>query len=96
MIGDPKQAIYAFRGADVFAYMKARRDAGDHGYTLDVNWRSDPSLITAVNTLFARVPPPLRLRRDPLPPRRPGARGPGSRRRRAGGRRAAADPLLRA
>ncbi|MBK8752177.1 MAG: UvrD-helicase domain-containing protein [Candidatus Competibacteraceae bacterium] len=39
LVGDPKQAIYSFRGADIFAYINARRDTA-HGYTLDVNWRS--------------------------------------------------------
>ncbi|MCW8891041.1 MAG: UvrD-helicase domain-containing protein, partial [Sedimenticola sp.] len=51
LVGDPKQAIYSFRGADIFAYLKARKDAGAC-YTLDVNWRSVPPLIQAVNTLF--------------------------------------------
>jgi exodeoxyribonuclease V beta subunit len=51
LVGDPKQAIYSFRGADIFAYLKARADAGNC-YTLDVNWRSVPALIQAVNTLF--------------------------------------------
>ncbi|MCT7473972.1 UvrD-helicase domain-containing protein [Escherichia coli] len=39
LIGDPKQAIYAFRGADIFTYMKARSEVHAH-YTLDTNWRS--------------------------------------------------------
>jgi exodeoxyribonuclease V beta subunit len=58
MIGDPKQAIYAFRGADVFTYVRAKHRVGDDAYALDVNWRSSPSLVRAVNTLFgaARAP----------------------------------------
>ena len=58
LIGDPRQAIYAFRGADVFTYMDARRDAGGSTYTLAINQRSGPRLVEAVNTLFtrARVP----------------------------------------
>ena len=51
LVGDPKQAIYSFRGADIFAYHHAREDAKNR-YTLKTNWRSDPKLITAVNTLF--------------------------------------------
>ncbi|MEA3547267.1 MAG: exodeoxyribonuclease V subunit beta, partial [Thermodesulfobacteriota bacterium] len=51
LIGDPKQAIYSFRGADIFAYLKAVRDLGEP-FTLDVNYRSEPGLIRAVNTLF--------------------------------------------
>lgn len=52
MIGDPKQAIYSFRGGDIFAYAKARADVGAGLYTLDTNWRSTPAMITAVNALF--------------------------------------------
>ncbi|MEJ7774994.1 MAG: UvrD-helicase domain-containing protein, partial [Nocardioidaceae bacterium] len=52
LIGDPKQAIYAFRGADVYAYLDAAASAGT-SETLDVNWRSDQGLITAYDALFA-------------------------------------------
>lgn len=52
MIGDPKQAIYSFRGGDIFTYMRAKADADSSRYTLDTNWRSVPGLISAVNTLF--------------------------------------------
>ncbi|MBF0449549.1 MAG: exodeoxyribonuclease V subunit beta [Candidatus Magnetomorum sp.] len=51
IIGDPKQAIYSFRGADLFAYLKGV-DNADHRYTLDNNWRSSPLLVNAINTLF--------------------------------------------
>jgi exodeoxyribonuclease V beta subunit len=51
LIGDPKQAIYAFRGADVYAYLEAARAAGTRA-TLDVNWRSDQGLIDAYDALF--------------------------------------------
>jgi exodeoxyribonuclease V beta subunit len=53
MIGDPKQAIYSFRGGDIFTYMQAKEDVGQGGvYTLDTNWRSTPEVIKAVNSLF--------------------------------------------
>lgn len=52
LVGDPKQSIYGFRGADVFAYMKAA-DKVKSLYTLSENWRSEPRLIEAVNTLFS-------------------------------------------
>jgi exodeoxyribonuclease V beta subunit len=52
LIGDPKQAIYSFRGADIFAYMGAAR-ATKARHTLLQNWRSEPPLIKAVNTIFA-------------------------------------------
>lgn len=58
LIGDPKQAIYAFRGADVFAYLRAKRDATQH-YTLTHNFRSAPELVAAVNVLFHRSPQPF-------------------------------------
>ena len=53
MIGDPKQAIYSFRGADIFTYIHARRQTPPHcRYTMGVNYRSSASMIRAVNTLF--------------------------------------------
>ncbi len=58
MIGDPKQAIYGFRGADIFSYMKAASNA-DSKYTLFENWRSKPGLISAVNTIFSNVKAPF-------------------------------------
>jgi exodeoxyribonuclease V beta subunit len=44
LIGDPKQAIYKFRGADVVTYLQARRQA-DRAATLATNWRSDAALL---------------------------------------------------
>ena len=52
LIGDPKQAIYAFRGADVYAYLEAARDGGRAAPTLEVNWRSDQGLLDAYDALF--------------------------------------------
>lgn len=52
MIGDPKQAIYAFRGADVYTYFKARDSVKEDRYSIKKNYRSTPALINAVNTLF--------------------------------------------
>ncbi len=51
LIGDPKQAIYAFRGADVHAYLLAHQ-AVQSEWTLDVNWRSDQALLEAYDALF--------------------------------------------
>lgn len=51
MIGDPKQAIYSFRGADIFTYMGARNAVSAH-YSLDYNYRSSPEMIDAVNGFF--------------------------------------------
>ena len=52
LIGDPKQAIYSFRGADIFAYMGAAKATRER-HTLLQNWRSEPNLIGAVNTIFS-------------------------------------------
>ena len=51
MIGDPKQAIYGFRGGDIFAYLNARNNS-DHNWLMDTNWRSSSQMITAYNRLF--------------------------------------------
>ena len=51
-IGDPKQAIYGFRGADIFTYREAARAAEARAFTLTTNWRSEPPLLAAMNTLF--------------------------------------------
>jgi len=58
LIGDPKQAIYAFRGADIFTYIRARNEINAH-YTLDTNWRSSPPMVESVNQLFSRLPAPF-------------------------------------
>lgn len=53
MIGDPKQAIYAFRGADIFTYIQAKRLLPvESQFTLATNWRSQPKLVEAINGVF--------------------------------------------
>ncbi len=71
MIGDPKQAIYSFRGADVFSYLKAARDAHTK-FTLTENWRSQPTMITAVNTLFSNLKTPFLFEEISFQPARAG------------------------
>ncbi|TCP91247.1 DNA helicase/exodeoxyribonuclease V beta subunit [Cricetibacter osteomyelitidis] len=51
MIGDPKQAIYKFRGADIFTYLTAA-DQVKEIFNLETNWRSIPDLVNGVNALF--------------------------------------------
>lgn len=65
LVGDPKQAIYSFRGADIFAYLQARRNAAQT-HTLGVNWRSAPGLIGAVNALFGGCSQPFLLEQIPF------------------------------
>jgi ATP-dependent exoDNAse (exonuclease V) beta subunit (contains helicase and exonuclease domains) len=53
LIGDPKQAIYSFRGADIFTYIRARRETvPENRYTMGTNYRSTPAMVGAVNALF--------------------------------------------
>ncbi len=51
LIGDPKQAIYGFRGGDIYTYLTAARSA-DTRYTLGVNWRSDRPLVDSLQTVL--------------------------------------------
>ena len=51
LIGDPKQAIYAFRGGDIVTYLEAARTAGDR-FTLGVNYRSDDVLLQRLQILM--------------------------------------------
>ena len=52
MIGDPKQAIYGFRGADVYTYLKAKVEGDPQRYSLNHNFRSSKHLIEAVNAIY--------------------------------------------
>jgi exodeoxyribonuclease V beta subunit len=55
LIGDPKQAIYAFRGADIYTYLRARAATDGRWHTLDTNFRSSHAMVEAVNHVFARA-----------------------------------------
>ncbi len=58
MVGDPKQSIYAFRGADIFAYLDVTgRLREEQRPTLIRNFRSSPELLRAINVLFANSLP---------------------------------------
>ena len=56
-IGDPKQAIYGFRGGDVYAYLRAARTPGLAHHALDTNWRSSTPLVAALNAFYAAAGP---------------------------------------
>ena len=58
MIGDPKQAIYAFRGADIHTYISARAQTAKH-YNLDTNYRSNRQMVAAVNSVFSHREDPF-------------------------------------
>ena len=66
-VGDPKQAIYGFRGADVFTYIAAAA-AAPNQFTLGKNWRSTTDLVRAVNTLFELNERPFILDGIPFEP----------------------------
>lgn len=51
LIGDPKQSIYRFRGADIFTYLDAKTQS-NYPHQLDTNWRATPQLVEATNHLF--------------------------------------------
>ncbi|WP_411556121.1 exodeoxyribonuclease V subunit beta [Pantoea agglomerans] len=70
LIGDPKQAIYAFRGADIFTYLRARNEVSAH-YTLDTNWRSSPEMVGSVNRLFSQLDSPFLFSAIPFQPVKP-------------------------
>ncbi|MBD1554743.1 exodeoxyribonuclease V subunit beta [Pseudomonas typographi] len=53
MIGDPKQAIYSFRGADIYTYLQAREATAGRHYTLGTNYRSTQAMVDAVNHCFS-------------------------------------------
>lgn len=58
LIGDPKQSIYSFRGADVFSYLYAKSQIKQY-YYLDTNWRSSIDICKAINYLFTRNEKPF-------------------------------------
>ncbi len=63
-IGDPKQAIYSFRNADIFAYIKATGAGSienEKRFTMGVNYRSEKSMVEAVNRLFSERELPFLL-----------------------------------
>ncbi|RNC72337.1 MAG: exodeoxyribonuclease V subunit beta [Desulfuromonadales bacterium] len=73
LIGDPKQAIYSFRGADIFAYLEAA-EGTEQRHTLGENWRSEPALIRGVNALFAFRAEPFLFREIGFSPVTPAER----------------------
>ena len=67
LIGDPKQSIYGFRGADVFTYIEAVKTAANKE-TLQKNWRSEEELVNSVNSVFERIKYPFIFPEIPFHP----------------------------
>lgn len=84
MIGDPKQAIYGFRGGDVFAYLAAAEDATEKR-GLTSNFRSTAEVLQAIETVFTATPEPFLVRDIDFVPVKPG-RPAGDRRIELGGK----------
>jgi len=59
LIGDPKQAIYAFRGADIYAYLEAAGQAEAEKHTMTTNWRADRKMVAALNALYGLLAQPF-------------------------------------
>jgi len=73
LIGDPKQSIYSFRGADIFAYLQASEDVtAARRFTLTANWRSTPGLLEAFNIIFGSITRPFVFDRIVYHPVKPG------------------------
>ncbi|WP_239349041.1 exodeoxyribonuclease V subunit beta [Snodgrassella communis] len=69
MVGDPKQAIYRFRGADIHAYLRAAADTpAEQRYTLTTNYRSHQALVQAIGHLFSGKQLPFILEGIDYPP----------------------------
>lgn len=58
IIGDPKQSIYKFRGADVYSYLEVATQA-DCSFTLDTNYRSNAHCVSACNAIFSQASDPF-------------------------------------
>ena len=67
LIGDPKQAVYKFRGADIYSYLDAKKTA-NHAYTLNNNFRSAPALLESINTLYSKSKTPFLIEGIPYHP----------------------------
>ncbi|QCI23038.1 exodeoxyribonuclease V subunit beta [Buchnera aphidicola (Macrosiphum gaurae)] len=67
LIGDPKQAIYSFRGADIFSYLYAKSKIKKK-YYLDINWRASINMCKSINFLFSHHKNPFIFKNIPFTP----------------------------
>ncbi len=80
LIGDPKQSIYGFRGADIHSYLAARRATAGRHHVLGTNFRSTQAVVDVVNRWFNMAPNAFGYQQgdqDPLPFQPVGAKGRG-------------------
>ena len=80
LIGDPKQSIYGFRGADIHSYLAARRATAGRHHVLGTNFRSTQAVVAVVNRWFDMTPDAFGYRQgdeDPMPFQPVGAKGRG-------------------
>jgi exodeoxyribonuclease V beta subunit len=78
LIGDPKQSIYGFRGADIHSYLAARRATAGRHHVLGTNFRSTQAVVEVVNRWFDMAPDAFGYKQggeDPLPFQPVGAKG---------------------
>ncbi len=78
LIGDPKQSIYGFRGADIHGYLDARRATAGRHHVLGTNYRSTQAVVDVVNRWFQMSDDAFGYRQegdDPLPFQPVGAKG---------------------
>ena len=78
LIGDPKQSIYGFRGADIHSYLAARRATAGRHHVLGTNFRSTQAVVAVVNRWFDMAPDAFGYQQgdeDPLPFQPVGAKG---------------------
>ena len=59
LIGDPKQSIYRFRGADLEAYFAFAKRTKAVKYSLDTNYRATTPLVESVNAFFSESEKPF-------------------------------------
>jgi len=72
LIGDPKQAVYKFRGADIYSYLDAKKTA-KYSYTLKNNFRSAAALLESINFLYSKSATPFLIEGIPYHPVNPGS-----------------------
>ncbi len=74
-VGDPKQSLYGFRGADLHAYLAARNQS-PNCYQLTQDWRAQPELVSVINRLFGNSEAPFVLPEIQFAPSEPAPRSP--------------------